>query len=47
MDLSLIIIGTGIGIAMAAPLGPVNLIVIRTALCHGVKLAFLAGLGAD
>ena len=46
MDLSLISIGVGIGIAMAAPLGPVNLIVIRTALCHGVKLAFLAGLGA-
>jgi threonine/homoserine/homoserine lactone efflux protein len=46
MDLSLIIIGTGIGIAMAAPLGPVNLIIIRTALCYGLKLAFLAGLGA-
>ena len=31
---------------MSAPLGPVNLIVIRTALCHDLKVAFLAGLGA-
>lgn len=46
MDFSLIIIGLGIGIAMAAPLGPVNLIVIRTALCHDLKVAFFAGLGA-
>ncbi len=46
MDLSLIIIGVGIGLAMSAPLGPVNLIVIRTALNHDLKVAFLAGLGA-
>ena len=46
MDLSLIIIGIAIGLAMSAPLGPVNLIVIRTALCHDLKVAFLAGLGA-
>jgi threonine/homoserine/homoserine lactone efflux protein len=46
MDLSLLIAGVGIGLAMAAPLGPVNLIVIRTALCHDLKVAFLAGLGA-
>jgi threonine/homoserine/homoserine lactone efflux protein len=46
MDFSLIIAGLGIGVAMAAPLGPVNLIVIRTALCHDLKVAFLAGLGA-
>ena len=46
MDLSLIIAGMGIGLAMAAPLGPVNLIVIRTALRHDLKVAFLAGLGA-
>ena len=46
MDLTLIIAGLGIGLAMAAPLGPVNLIVIRTALCHDLKVAFLAGLGA-
>ena len=46
MDFSLIIAGLGIGVAMAAPLGPVNLIVIRTALCHDLKVAFFAGLGA-
>ena len=46
MDLSLIIAGLSIGLAMSAPVGPVNLIVIRTALNHDVKVAFLAGLGA-
>lgn len=46
MDLQLIIAGLGIGLAMAAPLGPVNLVVIRTALNHDLKVAFLAGLGA-
>lgn len=46
MDWSLIIAGIVIGLAMAAPLGPVNLIVIRTALCQDLKVAFLAGLGA-
>ena len=46
MDLSLIIAGLSIGLAMSAPVGPVNLIVIRTALCHDLKVAFLAGLGA-
>jgi threonine/homoserine/homoserine lactone efflux protein len=42
----LIIAGLSIGLAMSAPVGPVNLIVIRTALNHDVKVAFLAGLGA-
>lgn len=46
MDWSLIIFGIAIGLAMSAPLGPVNLIVIRTALCHDLRVAFLAGLGA-
>jgi threonine/homoserine/homoserine lactone efflux protein len=46
MDLTLLIAGIAIGVAMSAPLGPVNLIVIRTALCHDLKVAFLAGLGA-
>ena len=46
MDLSLIIAGVSIGLAMAAPVGPVNLIVIRTALNCGFRPAFLAGLGA-
>lgn len=46
MDLTLIIAGVAVGLAMSAPLGPVNLIVIRTVLCHDLKVAFLAGLGA-
>jgi threonine/homoserine/homoserine lactone efflux protein len=46
MNLSLIIAGVSIGLAMSAPVGPVNLIVIRTALNHDVNVAFLAGLGA-
>ena len=46
MDWQLIITGMSIGLAMAAPLGPVNLIVIRTALNCGFRAAFLAGLGA-
>ena len=46
MDWNLIIAGMSIGLAMAAPVGPVNLIVIRTALNCGFRAAFLAGLGA-
>ena len=46
MDLQLIIAGVSIGLAMTAPIGPVNLIVIRTALNSGFRAAFLAGLGA-
>jgi threonine/homoserine/homoserine lactone efflux protein len=46
MDWQLVIAGTSIGLAMAAPLGPVNLIVIRTALNCGFRTAFLGGLGA-
>ena len=45
MDLKLLIAGIAIGLAMSVPLGPVNLIVIRTALRHELKVAFLAGLG--
>jgi threonine/homoserine/homoserine lactone efflux protein len=46
MDWQLIIAGLSIGLAMAAPLGPVNLIIIRTALNCGFRAAFLGGLGA-
>ncbi len=46
MDPQLVIAGMSIGLAMSAPLGPVNLIVIRTALNCGFSAAFLAGLGA-
>lgn len=46
MDLSLIVAGVAIGISVAAPLGPVNLIVIRAALRRSMLIAFIAGLGA-
>lgn len=46
MDLWLIIAGLAIGLATSAPIGAVNLIVIRTALNYGFMPAFFAGLGA-
>lgn len=46
MDPQLVIAGMSIGLAMSAPVGPVNLIVIRTALNGGFRAAFVAGLGA-
>ena len=46
MEPQLVIAGMSIGLAMSAPVGPVNLIVIRTALNCGFRTAFLAGLGA-
>jgi threonine/homoserine/homoserine lactone efflux protein len=44
--LNVLIAGIAIGLAMAAPLGPVNLIVIRAALNQGFRTAFFSGLGA-
>ncbi len=46
IDVNLIIAGIAMGLAMAAPLGPVNLIVIRAALNHNTHAAILSGLGA-
>lgn len=46
MDLFVIAAGIAIGLAMTAPPGPVNLLVIRTAIAQGFRLAFLTGLGA-
>lgn len=46
MDQQLFIAGMSIGLVMSAPVGPVNLIVIRAALKCGFRAAFLAGLGA-
>jgi threonine/homoserine/homoserine lactone efflux protein len=46
MDLSLIIAGIAMGLAMAAPLGPVNLMVIRSALNHNIRAAVMSGMGA-
>ena len=38
--------GIAMGLAMSAPIGAVNLLVIRTALANGFSRAFLASLGA-
>lgn len=38
--------GVLIGVVVAAPIGPVNLIVIRRTLAHGLINGFLVGLGA-
>lgn len=38
--------GLGIGFAIAAPVGPVGLLVIRRALANGRLAAFVAGIGA-
>jgi len=46
MDLSLLFIGMAIGLAVTAPLGPVNILVIRSAIRRGFVVAFLVGLGA-
>ena len=46
MDVSLLFIGIAIGLAVTAPLGPVNILVIRSAIRRGFVVAFLVGLGA-
>ncbi len=46
LDWSLIAIGFGIGVAVAAPMGPVNIMVIHRGVRHGFLSAFVAGLGA-
>ena len=46
MDLSLLLTGVAIGLAVTAPLGPVNLLVFRSAIRQGFAVAFLVGLGA-
>ncbi|WP_373505770.1 LysE family translocator [Aestuariivirga sp.] len=46
MDPILFVTGIAIGLSVTAPLGPVNIIVIRNALRRGFLVAFLAGLGA-
>ncbi len=45
-DWHLILLGVAIGLAVAAPLGPVNLIVIRATLKYGVGVGLAAGAGA-
>ena len=46
MDLILLITGIFIGLSVTAPVGPVNLIVIRTAIQRSFGVAVLTGLGA-
>ena len=46
MDLVLLATGIAIGLSVTAPLGPVNLLVIRNAIRRGFGVAFLVGLGA-
>lgn len=46
MDFGIVASGAAIGIAVAAPIGPVNLIVIRRTLRFGTLTGFISGLGA-
>ncbi len=46
MDLKLIVAGLAMGLAIAAPLGPVNLIVIREAVARGWLAGLIVGFGA-
>jgi threonine/homoserine/homoserine lactone efflux protein len=46
MDVGIVASGAAIGIAVAAPIGPVNLIVIRRTLRFGSLIGFISGLGA-
>ncbi len=46
MEASLLLTGIVIGLAVTAPLGPVNILVIRNAIRHGFGVALLVGLGA-
>ena len=46
MDLVLLATGIAIGLSVTAPLGPVNILVIRSAIRRGFAGAFLVGLGA-
>lgn len=45
-DIGLVANGVAIGMAVAAPIGPVNLIVIRRTLRRGAVTGFLSGMGA-
>jgi threonine/homoserine/homoserine lactone efflux protein len=46
LDLILFLTGVAIGLSVSAPLGPVNILVIRNAIRLGFGVAFLVGLGA-
>ncbi len=40
------ILGVLIGLSVAAPIGPINLLCIRRTLSHGPALGFVSGLGS-
>jgi threonine/homoserine/homoserine lactone efflux protein len=46
LDVKLLVAGISMGLAVAAPLGPVNIMVIRETLAHGVLGGIAAGLGS-
>ena len=46
MDFILLATGVAIGLSVTAPLGPVNIMVIRNAIRRGFAVAFLTGMGA-
>ncbi|MFN4143583.1 LysE family translocator [Aestuariivirga sp.] len=46
MDFALLATGIAIGLSVTAPLGPVNILVIRSAIRRGFAVALLTGLGA-
>lgn len=46
MDFFLLATGVAIGLSVTAPLGPVNIIVIRNAIRRSFMVAFLTGMGA-
>ena len=46
LDWTVVLLGIAIGLAVAAPLGPVNLIVIRATIKYGAGVGLAGGLGA-
>lgn len=46
LDWTVVVLGIAIGLAVAVPLGPVNLIVIRATIKYGVSAGFAASAGA-
>jgi threonine/homoserine/homoserine lactone efflux protein len=46
MDITLLIKGIGLGLAIAAPVGPIGVLCIRRTLAYGRLTGFMSGLGA-
>lgn len=45
-SVGLLVYGMGIGVALAAPVGPINVEIIRRGIQHGARTGWLVGLGA-